>query len=49
MYSVDTNRNVIVAGTSEDILFWDTRKLNAPIEVLDESHNEDITGVRFHP
>lgn len=48
-YSVDTNNQIIVAGTNEDIIFWDIRKLNAPLEVLDESHNEDVTGVRFHP
>ena len=48
-YSVDTNNQIIVAGTNEDIIFWDIRKLKAPLEVLDESHNEDVTSVNFHP
>jgi len=38
-----------VAGTNEDVVFWDVRSLKKPIEVLDESHNEDITCVKFHP
>jgi len=48
-YSVDTNSQVIVAGTSSDLVFWDVRNLKSPLEVLDESHSEDITSVRFHP
>ena len=38
-----------MAGTNEDILFWDIRHLKSPIEVLDESHCDDITSVRFDP
>ena len=49
IYSVDTNKNIIVAGTSEDIVFWDVRNTKVPMEILDESHNEDITQVCFHP
>lgn len=30
------------------MVFWDIRKLKVPLEVLDESHNDDITSVRFH-
>ena len=48
IYSVDTNKQIIVAGTNEDIIFWDVRNLKSPLEVLDESHNEDITCVKFH-
>jgi WD40 repeat protein len=48
-YSVDTNQQIIVAGTNEDIIFWDIRNLKSPLEVLDESHSEDVTCVRFHP
>lgn len=48
-YSVDTNGNVIVAGTSEDVVFWDVRNTKVPMEVLDESHSDDVTCVKFHP
>jgi WD40 repeat protein len=48
-YSVDTNTNVIVAGTNEDIVFWDVRNTKGPMGVLDESHCDDITAVKFHP
>ena len=48
-YSIATNTNVIVAGTNEDIIFWDVRNTKVPMAVLDESHCEDITQVRFHP
>ena len=39
----------MVAGTNEDILFWDVRNLKQPLEVLDESHSDDITSIRFDP
>ena len=48
-FSVDSNAQVIVAGTSRDILFWDVRKLKNPLDVLEMSHCEDITAVDFHP
>jgi len=48
-YSVDTNGGIIVGGTNEDILFYDVRNTKVPLEVLDESHNEDVTCVKFHP
>ena len=38
-----------MAGTTEDLVFWDVRNTKVPIAVLDESHNEDVTGARFHP
>lgn len=44
-YSVDTNKQVIAAGTSQDLVFWDIRNLKGPMEVLDESHAEDITCI----
>jgi hypothetical protein len=40
---------VLVAGTSSDLVFWDVRNLKQPLEVLDESHSEDVTATRFHP
>jgi WD40 repeat protein len=48
IFSCDTNKQIIVAGTNEDIIFWDVRNLKSPLDVLDESHNEDITAVKFH-
>jgi hypothetical protein len=42
-YSVDTNGSVIVAGTNEDVVFWDVRNTKVPMEILDESHNQDVT------
>ena len=48
-YSVDTNSTVVAAGTSSDLIFWDIRHPKAPIGVLDESHSDDITSIRFHP
>ena len=39
----------MIGGTNRDIIFWDVRKLKHPLEVLDESHNEDVTAIRFHP
>lgn len=48
-FSCDTNNQIIVAGTNEDLIFWDIRNLKSPLDVLDESHNEDITSVKFHP
>mmetsp|Transcript_5716 Transcript_5716/g.9072 ORF Transcript_5716/g.9072 Transcript_5716/m.9072 type:complete len:179 (+) Transcript_5716:356-892(+) len=48
-YSVDTNSQIVAAGTNSDLVFWDMRHTKAPLEVLDESHNEDITALRFHP
>ena len=47
-YSVDSNGQIILAGTDQDLVFWDIRKLKVPLEVLDESHSEDITCVKFH-
>ena len=47
-YSVDSNGQIIVAGTNQDLVFWDIRKLKVPLEVLDESHSDDITSVKFH-
>ena len=48
-YSVDCNGQVIVAGTSRDIIFWDVRKLKNPLDVLESSHCEDVTAVDVHP
>ena len=48
-YSIDTNQQIICAGTNEDIIFWDVRNLKNPLEVLDESHSDDVTCVKFHP
>ena len=48
-FSVETNGSVIVAGTNEDVVFWDVRNTKVPMEILDESHNLDVTQVRFHP
>ena len=48
-YSVDTNGQVIAGGTDADLVFWDIRKIKVPLEVLDMSHNDDVTSVRFHP
>jgi len=36
-----------VAGTNEDLVFWDVRNLQIPMEVLDESHSDDITSIKF--
>lgn len=49
IFSVDTNRNVIVAGTKEDVVFWDVRNTKVPMEILDESHSDDVTAVKFNP
>lgn len=38
---------MLVAGTNEDLVFWDIRNLNVPMEVLDESHSDDITAIKF--
>lgn len=48
-YSVDTNGQVIAAGADRDVIFWDIRKMKVPLEVLESSHSEDVTSVRFHP
>lgn len=48
-FSVDTNGQIVAAGTNEDLVFWDIRKVKVPLEVLDMSHSEDITSIRFHP
>ena len=49
IYSVDCNGQIIVAGTNEDLVFWDIRNLKEPIKVLDESHSDDITCLNFNP
>jgi WD40 repeat protein len=46
---VDTNGNVIVAGTDDSVVFWDVRNTKVPMEILEESHNQDVTSVKFHP
>lgn len=48
-YSVDSNGQIIAAGTNEDLVFWDIRNFKIPIAVLQESHSDDVTGVRFCP
>ena len=48
-YSIDCNEQIIVAGTNEDLVFWDVRNLQIPMEVLDESHSDDITSIKFCP
>ena len=40
---------MIVAGTNQDIVFWDVRKIKHPLDVLESSHCDDITAVDFHP
>lgn len=47
-YSVDTNKSMICAGTSKDVIFWDLRKMK-PVVTYDESHTDDVTAVKFHP
>jgi hypothetical protein len=47
-YSLDTNGQVVAAGTNQDLVFWDIRYTKAPLEVLDESHSDDITSISFH-
>ena len=47
-YSITTNKDLIVAGTSEDILFWDVKKLQKPIGRFAECHNSDVTGLKFN-
>ena len=48
IYSVDTNGQVIVAGTSQDVVFWDIRNLKVPMAILEESHGDEVTAVRFN-
>ena len=38
-YSVDTNKNIIVTGTDEDVLFWDLRNTKVPMETMEEAHS----------
>ena len=51
-HSVDTNTNIIVAGTSGDsrndipegdVVFWDVRNTKTPLEVLTEGHFDSVT------
>ena len=38
-----------MAGTSQDVVFWDIRNLKVPMAVLEESHGDEVTAVRFNP
>lgn len=49
IFSVDSSGQVIVAGTSQDVVFWDIRNLKVPMAILEESHGDEVTGVRFNP
>ena len=40
---------MVVGGTTRDIVFWDIRKIKHPLDVLESSHNEDVTACHFHP
>ena len=36
-------------GGEGDVVFWDVRNTKVPMEVLDESHCDTVTSVKFHP
>ena len=46
--SVSTNKNMIVAGTNEDLLLWDVHSLTKPLGIFTECHNDDVTGIAFN-
>ena len=48
LFSVDTNQKLICAGSTEDVFFWDLRKLKI-VANYTESHADDVTCVRFNP
>jgi WD40 repeat protein len=47
LYSLDFNERVVVAGTHEDIVVWDLKHTKQPLIRLQESHNDDITGLQL--
>lgn len=48
-YSVDTNKQIISAGTNSELVFWDIRKMKPPLFTYKSSHTDDITGLAYHP
>ncbi|KAG7697381.1 hypothetical protein KL951_002743 [Ogataea haglerorum] len=52
--SLDACCNMLVAGTElsgsdSELILWDLRKPTQPFRTFVDSHNDDITEVRFHP
>ncbi|KAH3662605.1 hypothetical protein OGAPHI_005857 [Ogataea philodendri] len=52
--SLDFGHNMLVAGTElsgtdSELLLWDIRNPSNPVRSFVDSHNDDITEVRFHP
>lgn len=53
-YSLDVNHGLIASGsqlkgTDSELILWDERKLDKPLRSFIDSHNDDITDVKFHP
>jgi len=47
-FSVATNKLVITAGSNQDIVFWDVRKLKSPMFNYRSSHTDDVTSLTYH-
>lgn len=48
-YSVDTNKQLISAGTNSELVFWDMRKIKPPVYTYSSSHTDDVTCLGYHP
>lgn len=52
--SLDSRHNMLACGTElsgvdAELFIYDTRKFDAPIRSLVDSHHDDITDIKFHP
>ena len=41
--------NLIVAGGQGEVVFFDRRSTAAPLSILEDTHQEDVTSVLLHP
>lgn len=48
VYSIDASKNIICAGTHEDIVVWDIANMKKPLYRFVESHNEDVTCLQLY-
>ena len=47
-FSVATNKQVISGGSYADVVFWDVRKMKAPVFEYRSAHTDDVTGLAYH-